>query len=203
MKSRILAIILAVIVVQAAMGCSSSPKVTRTEIGKVVDLSGNWNDTDSKLVVEEMMKDCLAQSWLNKFNEKNNREPVVIIGKIYNRTSEHISSNVFLIELEKNLLNAAHINFVVSRQERLDVREERNDQQAGLTDPNTVKPLGQETGADFMLQGSIDSVKDEIKGKYVILYQVNLELVDLTNNRKAWIGLKKIKKLVEKSSFSL
>ena len=65
----------------------------------------------------------------------------------------------------------------------------------------TLKPRKEETGADFMLQGSINSVKDEISGKYVILYQVNLELVDLTTNEKAWIGQKEIKKVVSRRSF--
>ena len=54
-----------------------------------------------------------------------------------------------------------------------------------------------------MLKGSINSIKDEIKGKYVILYQVNLELIDLTNNQKVWIGEKEIKKFVKRSKFSL
>ena len=32
--------------------CSSTPKVTRVDEDEQIDLSGNWNDTDSKLVAE-------------------------------------------------------------------------------------------------------------------------------------------------------
>ena len=40
-------------------------KVKREEINKKVDLSGSWNDTDSRLVAEEMVKDCLARrGWM-------------------------------------------------------------------------------------------------------------------------------------------
>ena len=53
-----------------------------------------------------------------------------------------------------------------------------------------------------MLQGSINTIKDEIKGKYVILYQVNLELIELESNLKAWIGQKEIKKYVKRSRFT-
>ena len=183
-------------------GCSSAPKVTRTNVDKTIDLSGRWNDTDSRLVAEEMIKDCLGRPWINTFHEKISRDPVVIIGTVVNRSAEHINSELFIKDLEKNLLNAGKVIFVANRQERSDIRDERNDQQSGETDPSTVKPKGKETGADFIIQGSINSVADEIKGKYAILYQVNLELVDLTNNRKVWIGQKEIKKLVERSQYT-
>ena len=179
-------------------GCASQPKVTRTDVGKTIDLSGRWNDTDSRLVAEEMIKDCLDRSWFNIFQGRNNRQPVVIVGTVMNRSSEHINSQVFIEDLEKNLLNSGKVIFVASHPERQEIRDERTDQRAGETEPSTVKPKGKETGADFMLQGSVNSVKDEIKGKYAILYQVNLELIDLTNNQKVWIGQKDIKKVVER-----
>ncbi|MCG2711022.1 MAG: penicillin-binding protein activator LpoB [Candidatus Omnitrophica bacterium] len=183
-------------------GCGAR-SVKRLETEKVVDISGRWNDTDSRLVSEEMIKDCLARPWINKFDEKNKKEPVVIVGTIVNRSHEHIDSQLFTKDLEKAFINSAQVKIVASKQEREEVREERTAQQEGLTDEQTIKEFGKETGADFMLEGSINSVKDEIKGKYVILYQVNLELIDLTNNQKTWIGQRKIKKYVKKSKFSL
>lgn len=185
-----------------AGGCGG-PKVTRTPVDKTVDLSGRWNDTDSRLTAEEMIRDCLSRPWINKFNETAKKEPVVIVGTVVNRSEEHINSQLFTKDLERSLLNSNKVTFVASRDERAEVRAERLDQHTGETAPETIKPRGRETGADFMLQGSINSVKDEVKGKYVILYQVNLELIDLTNNRKVWIGQKEIKKLVSRSSYSL
>ena len=185
-------------------GCARQPKVTRTPVKRMIDLSGRWNDSDSQMVSKEMINDCLERTWLERFNEKNSRKPVVIVAAVTNRSSEHINAQVFIKDLERTLLNSGRITFVANRQERQDIRDERNDQQtAGETNPDTINPKGQETGADFMLQGSINSVKDEIKGKYVILYQVNLELIDLTNNQKVWIGQKDIKKLVKRAQYSL
>ncbi len=203
MKSNLSKIICVGFILNFVAGCSSTPKVVRTEVNKQVDLSGRWNDTDSRLVSEEMIKDCLSRPWINIFNEKSKRDPVVIVGTIMNRTAEHIDSQIFVKELQRNLLNNRKVVFVDSRQERSDVRDERRDQQEeGQTDPQTIKPKGKETGADFMLQGSINSVTDEIKGKYAILYQVNLELVDLTTNQKVWIGQKDIKKVVSNAQYS-
>lgn len=191
-----------ILLMMSMTGCAS-PRVTRTPVEKIVDLSGRWNDTDSRLAAEEMIKDCLARPWINTFNEKAHRDPIVIVGTVVNRSHEHIDSQLFTKDLEKNVLNSGKVKFIASRQERPDLREERDQQRAGTTDPETIKPQSRETGADFMVQGTINSVKDEIRGKYVILYQVNLELVDLTTNQKVWIGQKEIKKVVAKSKYSL
>ncbi|MFH2144675.1 MAG: penicillin-binding protein activator LpoB [Candidatus Omnitrophota bacterium] len=184
------------------LGCGGT-SVKRYRVDKQIDLSGRWNDTDSRLVAEEMIKDCLMRPWRDRFFAKNKREPVVIVDTVSNKSHEHISSQVFTKDLERSLINSGEIKFVASRDERKEVRTERDDQQAGLTAKETVKQKGLETGADFMLQGSINSVKDEIKGRYVILYQVNLELIDLTSNEKVWLGQKEIKKFVKKGKLSL
>jgi hypothetical protein len=61
-----------------------------------------------------------------------------------------------------------------------------------------MKGPGKEIGADFMLIGTMNTIRDEAGGKAVMFYQVNLELIDMANNLKAWIGEKKIKKLIKK-----
>ena len=59
-----------------------------------------------------------------------------------------------------------------------------------------MKSFGLEQGADFMLQGTINSIVDQYKKDKAIYYQVDLELTNLETNEKVWIGDKKIKKLV-------
>ena len=193
--TRVMAILLAAV----CLSCVSV-KVTRTEINKKVDLSGSWNDTDSRLVAEEMINDCLSRPWVGAFSSGNGKLPVVILGTIMNRTSEHINARLFESNLEKSLINSGKVKFVAGKEERQELREEKQDQ-AQNASRATAKAQKVETGADFMLQGSINSVKDEVAGKYVILYQVNLELVDLTTNEKSWIGQKEIKKVVSRRAF--
>ena len=201
MNKKFLAIVCIMVSIALITGCGT--KVKRTAIDKTIDLSGRWNDTDSRLVSEEMIKDCLGRPWINKFNESKNADPVVIVGTVVNRSHEHINSQLFTKDLEKSLINSAKVKVVASNQERQELRDERNNQKEGFTVKDTIKDHGFETGADFILKGSINSVKDEVKGKYVILYQVNLELIDLTSNQKVWIGEKEIKKYVKKGGFSL
>ena len=189
------------IIIGLASGCSSV-KVTRTDVFKTVDLSGRWNDSDSRLVAEEMVKDCLEKSWLNEFNIASGKVPVVIVGTVMNRSSEHIDSKIFTSDLERSLLNSGKVKFVAAKDARVEIREEKADQQVEAS-KTTAKPQHVETGADFMLQGSINSVTDEIKGKYAVLYQFNLELVNLVTNEKSWIGQKEIKKVVSRKAFGL
>ena len=66
-------------------------------------------------------------------------------------------------------------------------------------DAETRKAMGQETGADFMLKGTINTIIDAVSGEQVRFYQVDLTLIDLASNRKVWVGQKKIKKTIEKS----
>ena len=111
---------------------------------------------------------------------------------------------VFIKQLEKELLNSGKVVFVASPDEERDqIRDERQDQQQGNTLPETIKKIGRERGADVMLIGSVNSVSDEVKGKSVLFYQANLELINLESNEKVWIGQKEIKKYVTRSHFSL
>lgn len=177
-------------------GCGASKTVTRVDPDQSIDLSGDWNDADSRQVAEEMIKDVLSRPWLGDFKGGKQRAPVVIVGTVRNRTSEHIASTAFTKNLERELINSGRVEFVASKEERTEVRDERTDQQE-FSSAESLKKFQQETGADFMLRGDITSIVDQEGGSRVKYYQVNLELVNIETNRKAWIGEKKIKKVVE------
>jgi PBP1b-binding outer membrane lipoprotein LpoB len=77
------------------------------------------------------------------------------------------------------------------------LRTERREQQTWARE-ETQKRLAAETGADFMLQGSIKTIIDQAGKESVKFYQVDLELIHLETNEKVWIGSKKIKKLIKR-----
>jgi uncharacterized protein (TIGR02722 family) len=184
-------------------GCAKG-HVKRVKVEETIDFSGRWNDSDSRMVSETMIQECLEGPWLARFQGEFKRDPVIIVGAIKNKSHEHINADVFIKDLERHLINAGKVKFVASRDERGDLRTERiaqNDE--GFTNPATIKKIGMETGADYMLIGSVNSVKDELKDRYLILYQVNLELINLETNEKVWIGQEPIKKVVKRSKYSL
>jgi penicillin-binding protein activator len=175
-----------------------NPKVTRVESDTVTDLSGNWNDTDSRLVADEMVQDALSRAWLPRFSQKAGKVPTVIVGEVRNLSHEHINTRTFIADIERALVNSGEVEFVASSQERKEIRDERMDQDMNAAE-ETRKAMGQEAGADFMLKGSINTIVDAVSGEQARFYQVDLTLIDLASNRKVWLGQKKIKKTVEKS----
>lgn len=185
------------IAVSFLIGCSSV-KVQRVETNEMIDLSGNWNDTDSQLVSAEMVSDSLSRPWVSDHRSQMGKSPTVIVGAVRNRSSEHINTETFVKDLERELINSGKVKFVASREQRTEIREEKNDQ-SNFASPETIKAMGREKGADFMLQGQINTILDEAGKQAVKYYQVELEMINILTNEKVWIGQKKIKKLVTRS----
>lgn len=191
-------VIIFVLIAALFVGCGSSREVTRLDTEAVTDLSGKWNDTDARLVAEEMVSDCLARPWLSDFMLEKSKKPVVTVGRIRNSSSEHIDTETFTTDFERELTNSGKVVFVASKIERDDVREERMEQRDWASE-ETVKKLRQETGADYILLGAIKTITDQEGGDKVVFYQTDLELINVETMVKAWIGTKKIKKGISQS----
>jgi hypothetical protein len=189
-----------IIILTAALivlfGCETV-QVSRVNVEEQIDLSGEWNDTDSQLVSKEMVSDALSRPWIDEFVSKKGQKPRVIVGTVKNRSHEHINTQTFVKDLERELINSGRVVFVASKEERQEIREEKLDQMMNAS-AATRKQLGEEWGADFILQGQINTILDQSGNKTLKYYQVELELVNILTNEKVWIGQKKIKKLVQR-----
>lgn len=175
---------------------SCNRKVTRVNPDKQIDLSGRWNDVDSKLVAEEMIKQVLGEKWLENFTKADpSKKPVVIVGFVENKSHEHIEAETFIKDIERSFVNSARVKLVQGGDKRKEVRGERADQQENASQ-STMKKWGLEIGADFMMQGSINSIVDSYKRNKVVYYQINLELTNIQTNEIVWLGEKKLKKEV-------
>lgn len=181
-------------------GCGTT--VERIGAEETTDLSGNWNDTDSRLVSQEMIGDVLSRPWLQEYRRSSARPPAVIVGEMRNLSHEHINLSTFIGDMERELINSGKVQFVASSSEREEVREERADMEFHARE-DTRKEMGQELGADFMLKGTINTIIDHEGKTAVKYYQIDLTLISLKDNRKVWVGQKKIKKVVKKGSFRL
>lgn len=176
-------------------------KVQRMDAQEVKDISGRWNDTDSQMVAQEMIQDCLNSGWYNKTLLKLGKEPVVIVGTVTNDSMEHINTATFVEEIQRALINSGKVEFVASKNERGEIRQERLEQDEFASE-ETRKAFGREVGADFMLSGVLNSVVDSQNKKAVVFYQVNMKLINIETNQIVWNGQKQIKKYVTRSKTS-
>jgi penicillin-binding protein activator len=198
---RYLFVVVAAIGLGTLAGCSTTPSVQRISPDQVTDVSGYWNDTDANLTAQQMISQMLGDPWLGNYERGHgNQQPTVIVGDIRNLSSEHISVSTFIDDMQRELINSGKVQFVASSNQRGEVRDERQDQDLNATS-TTRSAMGQEIGADYMMQGTINTIIDAAGKKAVKYYQVDLRLINMHNNVIAWIGQKKIKKVVENSSF--
>lgn len=193
--SNIKSLILLVVIGLVISSCASR-QVTRVDPAEQIDLSGRWNDTDSRQVAEEMTRDVLSKPWLERFTGQQERPPVVIIGVVVNRSHEHIEAETFIKDIEREFINSGKVRVVENDFFREKLREEKDSQQINAS-PETQSRIAQELGADFMLFGVINSTVDQYKKEKVVNYKINLEMVNLESTEKVWLGDKEIKKYIK------
>jgi uncharacterized protein (TIGR02722 family) len=197
-KKKVWMMAAAIVAALTLAGCST--EVKRVGVDEVKDISGTWNDTDSRFVSEEMIRDSLSAGWIDRYSQSSRKPPVVIIGSIRNLSQEHINTNTFVNDLERAFVNSGRVDVVASKSERGDIREERADMDLNAAEA-TRKEMGKEAGADYMLIGSINTIIDASGSEQIRFYQVDLTLVSLADNRKVWTGQKKLKKDIKNAKF--
>ncbi|MDB4892855.1 MAG: putative conserved lipoprotein [Gemmatimonadetes bacterium] len=186
-----------------AVDACYSKRVTRIEPSAVTDLSGRWNDTDSRLVANQLVEQTLAAGWAKRYTDLHGGEaPTVIVGTFSNRTLEHIQLGTFVKDIESALITTGSARVVASGAERAELRAERKDQQQYSRADTRTRP-GQEMGARYALTGELQAIEDVDGRERVVFYQVDAALVDLETNTKVWVGQHKIKKYVERARFGL
>jgi uncharacterized protein (TIGR02722 family) len=186
--------ILLALFVFAFFSCSRT--VTRIDPSTQIDLSGRWNDTDSRKVADQMIHDLFESDVFKKYADALGRKPVIVVGFIKNKTSEHIDAGNYIKKFEMVIHNSGFAELVESDEFRDKLRQERAEQQ-DFADPATVAKWGKEIGADVMLFGEMNSEVDAYQKKKVVNYITTLFLTDIETNKRIWYGQNEIKKLVK------
>lgn len=189
----------AVLAAVALFGAAcNNTRVARIDPAAVTDLSGRWNDTDSRLVANALVTQALGGGWLSQSGAaRGGRAPAVIVGRFANRTMEHIPVETFVRDVEHAFVNSGTVTVVASAAERGEVRDERADQQQYAA-ADTRTRLAKEQGARYMLQGDVQAIEDAAGRERVVTYQVDATLLDLESNAKVWVGQHTIKKYVDR-----
>jgi penicillin-binding protein activator len=199
-SARAITVLMLALLVVGASACGK--RVTRIDPASVTDLSGRWNDTDSRLVANALIEQSLAAGWLPRHMTGHGGEaPAVIVGSFRNRTLEHIPVNTFIADLERAMINSGAVRMVASAAERAEIRLEREDQQEHARASSRAR-MAQELGANYMFQGEITAIEDQEGRERVVYYQIDATLTDLESNVRVWAGNHQIKKYITRPRVS-
>lgn len=171
-------------------GCGET-KVDRVDPNTTIDLSGYWNDSDAQRVAKALIDDSMSKPWASNFKAKNNRDPVVMLGKVIVRANsgDDINTAIFLKAIRKEFVNSGRIDVVDedASQGRAEVADQAVNAEKG-------KDAGKEIAADFLLKGTINVQDDQEGSRKVKFYRTDLELTDVQTRKIAWTGDHPIKK---------
>ena len=170
--------------------------VSRIDPATQTDLSGRWNDSDSKLVADQMVQEFLSSEKFKEYAKVLGHKPGIMVGQIRNKTSEHIDSETFIKKFELAIFNSGVADMLESGDFRDKLRLERVQQQ-DFASAETTSKWGLETGADLMLFGEITSQTDVYGNKKTVNYITTLFLTDLETNKRIWYGQNEIKKFIK------
>jgi uncharacterized protein (TIGR02722 family) len=177
--------------------CSSNPKVTRVDAGAQIDLSGLWNDTDVRIVCNSLIKACLDSPRVAQEIARRGGTPTVLVGNFRNESDEHIDTSIISSSMEIAIFNSGKLDFVAGGSARNELRAERQDQQGNASEA-TAAALGNETGADFLLTGSVKTIIDRAGGTATRTYFVSAEMTNIETNARMWMDQNsEIKKVIQ------
>src|SRR5882672_6808853 len=142
-----LRIVLCFLTVSILISCARS--VSRINPSQQIDLSGRWNDSDSRMVAEKMVSELLGSDKFKDYAKSLSKKPAIIVGLIRNKTSEHIDADNYIKKIELAIYNSGIADLVESDGFRDKLRQERAQQQ-DFADSGTASKWGKEVGANLM-----------------------------------------------------
>ncbi len=166
------------IVILAMSGCAATTKNLNPEDDLHYDAT--YDFSDKKQIVERLVTPLLSAAPLFPVNVK----PILIVYPVVNETSEHISTAGITDAIRMKLIQSGKIRFINEHQ-RENIMEETDYQNQGFVDPAMRVEQGRQLGADFILSGTLRSIKKKqpeqwrLYKKERIYYSLDLTMTDL------------------------
>lgn len=161
-------------------------------------MNDQWSETDMQVSVKTMVGSLVShQSIANA-----NKMPIVMVTNLQNKTSEHIDTQSIMDMVRVELTNSGRVAFV-DKDAREDISKEYEYQGSGMVSDETKKSKGGQIGADFIINGRLDSIVQEVGKEKTVYYKLTLNLTNLKTGIIAWTNHKEIRKAYKKKSVGL
>lgn len=161
-------------------------------------MTDQWSETDMQVAVKSLVESAVKHPAINNAR----RPPVVMVTRLQNKTSEHIDTQSITDMVTVELVNSGKVQFV-DKAAREDMQEEYDYQADGNMSRETMKSKGNQTGADLILNGRIDSIVQEVGKNKTVYYKITLNMTNLSTGLITWTNQKQIRKVFRKQRVGL
>ena len=172
---------------------------------------GEYDDPENKNLLNDQFSESDMQHMVKKLVDslvdhpaiaKASKAPIVMVTKLENKTSEHIDTQSISDMIKVELTKTGKAIFV-DKEARGDVADEYEYQNSGMMDEKTKKGKGKQVGADYILNGRLDSIVQEVGKDKTVYYKITLNLSNLSTNLTVWTDHDQIRKAFKKKAISM
>lgn len=168
------------------------------DVNRENNLNDQWSETDMQKAVSDMVASLTSHPSINK----PGKLPVVIVTNLQNKTSEHIDTQSIMDMVRVDLMKSGKVGFI-DKEAREDISNEYNYQGSGMVEESTKKGPGGQIGADFIINGRLDSIVQEVGKDKSVYYKLTLNLTNLKSSMIVWSDQKQLRKTFKKKSIGL
>jgi uncharacterized protein (TIGR02722 family) len=161
-------------------------------------LNDQWSETDMQKAVQDLVGSLMTSPAITQAKKM----PVVMVTNLQNKTSEHIDTQSVMDMVRVELMKSGKVGFI-DKEARQDISDEYNYQNSGMVAEETKKGPGGQVGADFIINGRLDSIVQEVGKDKSVYYKLTLNLTNLKSSMITWSDQKQIRKTFKKKSIGL
>jgi uncharacterized protein (TIGR02722 family) len=161
-------------------------------------LNDRWSESDMQNAVKSLVKSAGSHYSIKAAKIP----PVVMVTGIQNKTEEHIDTQSISDMVRVELMRNGRLQFV-DKAARDSIADEYKYQNSGAVSKNTKKGPGGQVGADYILNGRLDSIVQQAGRDKTVYYKVTLNMTNLKTGLIIWSDYKQIRKKFHKSRFGL
>lgn len=156
----------------------------------VETVTADFGSSDLQATAEMMTQSLLETRYIAKAQ----KPPKVRLRDVKNQTYEHIDTKAITDKIRIKLLKSGSVRFLTDKGNLDQVNDERD-----FTETATKKSsLKDQTNSDYIITGTVRSIKKASKKVQDVYYNISLELVDPQSGEILWADEKEIRKVTKK-----
>jgi uncharacterized protein (TIGR02722 family) len=195
MKNNTSLLILLLALLGLSLAACSGPSTGRVQGGgdthygnpdEVETVTSAWGSTDLQMTAEHMAQSLLATRWIDRAAEP----PKIRLREVRNLTTEHIDTKGITDKIRTQLLRSGQVRFLADEANLDDVFAER-DFTVAVTRRGENKLMAD---TDYIVTGTVRSIRKQTKEVADVYYQITLELVDPQSGEIVWADEQEIRK---------